>query len=136
MVEQRTENPCVPGSIPGGTTFKGKAKVFPFLLLVMKYFVYIIYSDRINDFYIGQSVDVQERVKQHNSGFYHGASTKKADDWDLFWSLECESKKQAILIESHIKRMRNRNYYTNLKNYPEISKKLLQRYNDVPGSPR
>ena len=22
MVEQRTENPCVPGSIPGGTTFK------------------------------------------------------------------------------------------------------------------
>ena len=21
-VEQRTENPCVPGSIPGGTTFK------------------------------------------------------------------------------------------------------------------
>ena len=22
MVEQRTENPCVPGSIPGGTTYK------------------------------------------------------------------------------------------------------------------
>jgi hypothetical protein len=24
LVEQRTENPCVPGSIPGGTTFKIK----------------------------------------------------------------------------------------------------------------
>ncbi len=24
MVEQRTENPCVPGSIPGGTTQTGK----------------------------------------------------------------------------------------------------------------
>ena len=23
LVEQRTENPCVPGSIPGGTTQKG-----------------------------------------------------------------------------------------------------------------
>ena len=23
-VEQRTENPCVPGSIPGGTTFNNK----------------------------------------------------------------------------------------------------------------
>ena len=22
LVEQRTENPCVPGSIPGGTTYK------------------------------------------------------------------------------------------------------------------
>ena len=25
MVEQRTENPCVPGSIPGGTTKKQKS---------------------------------------------------------------------------------------------------------------
>gem|GEM_PF-6745127 len=25
MVEQRTENPCVPGSIPGGTTLKKKS---------------------------------------------------------------------------------------------------------------
>ncbi len=30
LVEQRTENPCVPGSIPGGTTTKtGKTIVFP-----------------------------------------------------------------------------------------------------------
>ncbi len=27
LVEQRTENPCVPGSIPGGTTCKGNRKV-------------------------------------------------------------------------------------------------------------
>ena len=26
LVEQRTENPCVPGSIPGGTTFEEKQK--------------------------------------------------------------------------------------------------------------
>ena len=26
LVEQRTENPCVPGSIPGGTTFKKSNK--------------------------------------------------------------------------------------------------------------
>ncbi len=31
LVEQRTENPCVPGSIPGGTTKAGKMKVFPSL---------------------------------------------------------------------------------------------------------
>ena len=29
LVEQRTENPCVPGSIPGGTTFKnGNPQLF------------------------------------------------------------------------------------------------------------
>mgnify|MGYP007135712429 CR=1 FL=1 len=26
MVEQRTENPCVPGSIPGGTTFQKQSE--------------------------------------------------------------------------------------------------------------
>jgi hypothetical protein len=30
LVEQRTENPCVPGSIPGGTTIKNPNKMFGF----------------------------------------------------------------------------------------------------------
>ena len=30
LVEQRTENPCVPGSIPGGTTFKKISESFNF----------------------------------------------------------------------------------------------------------
>ena len=29
LVEQRTENPCVPGSIPGGTTERGEDESFP-----------------------------------------------------------------------------------------------------------
>ncbi len=29
LVEHRTENPCVPGSIPGGTTAKSKRPVSP-----------------------------------------------------------------------------------------------------------
>ena len=30
LVEQRTENPCVPGSIPGGTTTKNPNNLFGF----------------------------------------------------------------------------------------------------------
>ena len=33
LVEQRTENPCVPGSIPGGTTHTKKAAQFERLFL-------------------------------------------------------------------------------------------------------
>ncbi len=32
MVEQRTENPCVPGSIPGGTTKKDLTSVGSFFM--------------------------------------------------------------------------------------------------------
>ncbi len=36
LVEQRTENPCVPGSIPGGTTSKSPEDFFgAFLFLVV-----------------------------------------------------------------------------------------------------
>ncbi len=33
LVEQRTENPCVPGSIPGGTTIKTRTNLFGFFSL-------------------------------------------------------------------------------------------------------
>ena len=33
LVEQRTENPCVPGSIPGGTTIKKRSIRVSFLCL-------------------------------------------------------------------------------------------------------
>ena len=103
----------------------------------MSFYVYIIYSNTLKRYYIGQTVNVQERIKQHNNGYYDEASTKIANDWELFWKLECMSKKQAIQIESHIKRMRNKTYYNNLKRYPEISAKLMLRYAaKVPGSPR
>ncbi len=41
LVEQRTENPCVPGSIPGGTTQETRnyvAGFFVFILLSSHYY--------------------------------------------------------------------------------------------------
>lgn len=35
LVEQRTENPCVPGSIPGGTTIKNPNLCSGFLVLMI-----------------------------------------------------------------------------------------------------
>ena len=90
--------------------------------------VYILYSHKLKHYYIGQTVNIEERLQQHNSSFYKNASTKTTNDWELFWHLQCRSKKQALQIESHIKRMRNKTYYHNLKKYPEISIKLLKKY--------
>jgi putative endonuclease len=40
--------------------------------------------------------------------------TYRADDWKLFYSLECGSKAQALAIEKHIKAMKSRTYILNL----------------------
>ena len=43
LVEQRTENPCVPGSIPGGTTFtKRKIMKTAEIQLFQRFFIYVL----------------------------------------------------------------------------------------------
>ena len=104
-------------------------QIIPFrFLIIMAHFVYIIYSETANRFYIGETCEVVERINQHNTGFYGSAFSKQASDWELFWSLECQSRNQALRIEKHIKEMRNRKFYENLYRYPEIAQKLLIRF--------
>jgi len=81
-------------------------------------------------FYVGQTIDLLKRVEEHNSKFYENTYTAKANDWILYFSIECDSRKQAILIESHIKRMKSRKYYESLKTYPNISINLKNKYRD------
>ena len=43
LVEQRTENPCVPGSIPGGTTFtKRKIMKIAEITVFQRFFLYVL----------------------------------------------------------------------------------------------
>jgi putative endonuclease len=90
--------------------------------------VYIIYSKANDQFYIGQTVDLAKRIHDHNRGIYIQSFTKQAKDWDLYFSVECDSKTQAIKVEQHIKRMKSRKYYLSLKQYPLIIKKLKLKY--------
>ena len=52
-------------------------------------------------------------------------------DWVLVFKILCVNKKQAMLIEKHIKSMKSRKYIENLIKYPEISQKLLEKYFDA-----
>ena len=92
------------------------------------HYVYIIYSSSKNSFYIGESMDIENRLTEHNSDLHKFSYTRKAKDWVIFYLLECENKAQAEKIEKHIKRMKSRKYYENLKKYPNISLKLLDIY--------
>ena len=94
------------------------------------FYIYILYSKNLDVFYVGQTIDLQKRVEEHNSKFYDNTFTSKSTDWILHHSIKCDSRKQAILIESHIKRMKSRKYYESLKTYPDISNNLKNKYKD------
>jgi len=94
----------------------------------MKFCCYILYSKSINRYYIGYTSDIRERVILHNNGHFGGRSyTCKASDWDLFLLIPCDTISEAMFLESKIKNMKSKNYIENLKKYPEMVEKLLNK---------
>jgi putative endonuclease len=91
---------------------------------------YILYTPAFDKYYIGATQEnVYLRLQKHNKKTY-GAATATAftDDWEIFYFIECSSFKQAINIEKHIKKMKSKIYLQNLRKYPDISQKLIQKY--------
>ncbi|WP_299363451.1 GIY-YIG nuclease family protein [Winogradskyella sp.] len=95
-------------------------------------YVYVMYSNSLDKYYIGETIDLDNRIKKHNSGFYGTSFTSQVKDWKLFYSIECENRNQARKIETHIKKMKSKTYIQSLKTYPEITIKLKQKYSDIP----
>ncbi len=95
----------------------------------MEHFVYILQSHKLNRFYIGETVNLENRLQQHYDKTYgKNKYTAKADDWVVYFSITCSSKNQAKAIERHIKKMKSKVYIQNLKNNPSLITELLAKY--------
>ena len=80
------------------------------------YHVYILYSISVNGYYIGITSNIENRISAHNNKIFIKGYTKKADDWELYYAIDCYSINQALKIEKHIKRMKSKEYICNQKN--------------------
>ncbi len=89
--------------------------------------VYILYSKKLNRFYTGFTIDFETRWEFHKSALSN-KYTAKANDWVVFLKIKCNSKKQGLAIERHIKNMKSKTYIKNLIKHPEIIEKLICRY--------
>ena len=72
----------------------------------MKYFVYILFSEHLNRFYIGFTSDISARIIRHNqksNGF-----TGRAKDWILVYKEVFFTKEGALLREKQIKSWKSR----------------------------
>ena len=92
--------------------------------------VYILYSKKLSRFYTGSCKDLAYRLNQHINKEYIRSFTAKADDWELYFFKDDLSYQHARLIESHIKKMRSSKFKENIKKYPEIIEKLIQKYSE------
>lgn len=90
--------------------------------------IYIIYSSNIDQFYIGSCLDLKQRLEQHLNKSFEIGFTHRANDWVIFYFIDDLQYDTARRIEIHIKNMKSRKYIQNLKDYPEIMEKLIEKY--------
>jgi putative endonuclease len=62
------------------------------------------------------------------SGSIPGAFTSKTKDWILYFSISGLKYEQARRMESHIKKMKSREYIKNLNKFPELIQRLKNKY--------
>jgi putative endonuclease len=93
--------------------------------------VYVLYSFTLDKFYIGAStLTIEERIVNHNDLYYNDKFTSKGIPWTLFWHIGVKDMQLATRIERHIKDMKSKVYIQNLKKYPEMGEKLVNKYTD------
>ena len=66
------------------------------------FIVYILFSKRRSRYYVGQTTDIEKRLKRHNQGGV--PSTKMGTPWELVLQIEVEDRTEAILLEKKIKK--------------------------------
>ena len=72
----------------------------------MKYYVYIIQSQKDGRYYIGYAADPFLRLERHNEGW--SRSTKGYTPWKLIYTEEFETKSEALARERQLKSWKSR----------------------------
>ena len=77
------------------------------------YYIYILYSKGIEKYYIGSTSNVENRLAFHNSE-YNKIWSKRGRPWELVYSHEFSTKKEALVAERFIKKQKSRAFIKKL----------------------
>ena len=91
------------------------------------HFLYIIYSNKNNTYYVGETEDIITRLKQHNQHYFKKSYTKIADDWVLKLKYKCNTIEDARFLERFIKRMKSKVFIEKIINDNSILKDTLKK---------
>ena len=76
------------------------------------WFVYILYSIKLDRYYIGSTDDLDWRLKRHNQGW--GRYTKSGIPWKLVYNEEYSTKIETLKREREIKKKKSKKYIEEL----------------------
>jgi putative endonuclease len=91
------------------------------------YYVYLLYSAGHDKYYVGQTSDLETRLRFHNE-LSETSYTSKYRPWELRFSLEVADRKLAMQVESYIKGRKSKTYLEKLTNDEEVVLRLKKRF--------
>ena len=71
-------------------------------------FMYILFSEKVNKYYIGACIDLERRLHEHNIG--HSKFTSTGIPWQLKYKEEFATVQEAKRRELTIKKMKSKVY--------------------------
>jgi putative endonuclease len=80
----------------------------------MKFFVYILYSEKLDKYYIGSTGDLADRLKKHNRS--RSGYTSMGKPWILVYNESFSNKADALKREKQLKAWKNRERIVSLIN--------------------
>ncbi|HEX7494535.1 MAG TPA: GIY-YIG nuclease family protein [Bacteroidales bacterium] len=96
------------------------------------FYIYIIYSESADKYYIGHTNDPSRRLEEHNTEIKN-SFTFKFRPWILKGCFPIsQSRRDAIIIEKYLKKMKSRILIENLVNSPECFEEILKRVRAIP----
>ncbi len=85
---------------------------------------YILYSEKLDKFYIGYSENFEQRILFHNSD-ENRKWTKSGKPWVPFLVISCASKGQAMALEKYLKKLKSKKALIELKENPNLIENIL-----------
>ncbi len=74
------------------------------------FFVYVLFNKSKNKIYIGQTSNLEKRLKEHNLKKGNHFTTKLDGEWKLIYKEEVRSRKEALLREKQLKSYQGREF--------------------------
>ncbi|MDD5721209.1 MAG: GIY-YIG nuclease family protein [Candidatus Pacebacteria bacterium] len=76
----------------------------------MNYYVYVIYNHRNNKIYIGQTINLVKRLKQHNDSSFKKFTSRYSGEWVLVHKESLASRSEAVVREKQLKSYQGRKF--------------------------
>jgi putative endonuclease len=94
-------------SAPGPEVREGR-KIIIIIIIIIRYFTYILFSYTNGRYYIGHTEDIIKRLEDHNNGFCK--STKHGVPWHIVFTNSVETRGEAMKLENSIKKRGAKRY--------------------------